>query len=235
MHRVEKKVRDEIGPYLLTGMRLTRWWPFWVYLFYTYFAEVFVLLAGFGIANPVMAFLAGGQTSKTTTPSQAQSSVVDFLGSSTASMLAIGLLVIWGVLKFYVRQADLEKRCSLLRSCRLQCIQFSNRIRLVLAKPAPMQELLDIQAKLSDLVERNIIEGGWPYDGPEPAVLVRQKDLKREGEELPSLADKYCEQLVKLHRSTWENEPLAERPKPIEVNNQANPVISSELARRVQP
>jgi len=217
MHRVEKKVRDEIGPYLLTGMRLRRWRPFWVYSFYVYFAEVFVLLAGFGIANPVMTFLAGGQASKPAGPGgQSQGTVVGFLGSGTAALLAIGLLLVWGVLKFYVRQADLEKRCSLLRSCRLQCIQFSNKVRVVLAQTKPMPALIDIQNKLNDLVERNIIEGSWPYDGPEPAVMSHPKDPNNPVSKLPSLAEEYCEQLVSPHRLNWEPEPQEDRPRPTE-------------------
>jgi hypothetical protein len=201
MHPVELKLRSQICPYLVTVNRLWRWKPFWVYLAYVYFGEIFLLLAGFGIANPVMTFLTAGQgaggQAKKPADDAAQGTVVEFLGSSTAGVIGLVFLVLWGLLKFYVQKEDLEKRCSLLRSCRLQGAQLANRMRHALPNPDPMPALIDIQEKLEDLIDRNVIERAYPYDGWEPGI--------------DSLIKAYCDNLVAFYSGYWQPAPIAQR------------------------
>ena len=202
MHPVEQKLRTEICLYLVTVDRLWRWRPFWVYMAYVYCGEIFLILAGFGLANPVMTFLTGGQETggqgKKPSDAAQQGTVLEFLGTGTAAVIAIFLLLLWGLLKFYVQQEDLVKRCSLLRSCRLQCAQLAHRMRNALANANPMDALIDIQTKLADLIDRNIIERAYSYDGFEPGSGL--------------LIQAYCDNLVDFYSANWDPAPPAQRP-----------------------
>lgn len=51
---VERKLRVEIAPYLVTAEYLWQWPPYLIYVVYSYLGEIFVLLTGFGIAKPMM-------------------------------------------------------------------------------------------------------------------------------------------------------------------------------------
>ncbi|SFI70934.1 hypothetical protein [Nitrosomonas sp. Nm34] len=195
MHPIERKLRVEICPYLITGKRLNKWTPYRVYIAYSYLGEVFVLLAGFGIANPVMVFLSGGQG--TSAPVGNPSTVAEFLSGNWLGWMAIVLLVIWGLIKFYIRSEDLEKRCSLLRSCKQQCMQIEYQLLQVLATETPMEKLPTLQAKLYELVDRNIAERSWQFSGPEPGI---------ENE-----VDAYCNQLISKYSSFWLPAPSVDR------------------------
>jgi len=186
MHAVERKLRYEMLPYLVTAQRLKAWPPMRIYATYLYAAELFVLLAGFGVATPVMRFLSGNPAGS---GDAKQQTIVEFLGSGYMAFLSLVLLVIWGLLKFYVKTEDLPKKCNLLQSCISQCAGFGVQIRRAVADPNPMPTLIVIQAKLSDLVERNVAEGAWPYDGPEPGIQ--------------SLVDQQYEDLVAPFRGNW--------------------------------
>lgn len=191
MEPIARKI-SVICPYLITAKHLRRWPPFVVYTLYSYLGEIFVLLAGFGIANPVMAFLAGGQNSTATTPKPA-GSVVGFLGGSWTGWVALALLILWGLLKFYIVRSDLEKRCSLLKSYRRQCAQFDEQVRVALRTPNPMPELVQIQTKLERLVDTSIVEQAIPDD-----PVNSRYDAETE---------KYCRDLITKHRENWTDLP----------------------------
>jgi len=197
MHAVEHKVRYEIVPYLVTAERLKLWPPLRIYILYAYLGEFFILLAGFGIAGPVMNFLnpAGAQSS--TGKNSVIDSLVHFLGSGYLLIAALSLLVAWGLLKFYIRTEELEKRCNLLRSCMRQCWAMAVDLRGAVAEPNPMPRLLHIQQKLSDLVERNIVERAWVYAPFAPNI---GPDVERE-----------CEDLIGPFRGNWSNREADER------------------------
>jgi len=188
MHQVEHKLKYEIVPYLLTADRLRTWRPLRIYTFYVYFGEVFVLLAGFGLANPIMTFLTNGSVNNVTQASD-KLTVIHFLGSGYAALVGICLLLGWGVLKFYVRREELEKRCNLLKSCILQCAQFNAKLHRAVAEEEPMGELKEIDERMADLVVQNILERAWPYNGPEPGIQP--------------LVDSYCDELIAPFKGRW--------------------------------
>jgi len=195
MHPIERKLRVEICPYLVTAKRLSRWRPYRVYLGYSYLGEVFVLLAGFGFANPVTSFLSGGQGNSQS--GEKVVTVAQFLAGSWVGWTALILLLIWGVVKFYIRREDLEKRCSLLKSCQQQCAQLEYQLRKALPVSDPMEELTKIQTKIGDLVDVNIAERSWCHSGPEPGI--------------DTLVDKYCSELVSSFSGYWIPAPNLDR------------------------
>jgi hypothetical protein len=193
--QIERKL-SVICPYLVTAKHLGSWGPYVVYTGYSYLGEVFVLLAGFGIANPVLAFLSNGQDAPGAKHAHS-SSVVDFVGSSLAGWLSVGLLVIWGLVKFYISREDLEKRCSLLKSYRRQCAQLEIQLWRALGTDNPMPALVVVQTKLEDLVDRSIAERAIP-DG---AIDEKFNDE----------AGQYSQALVTKYGSNWTNVPPEER------------------------
>jgi hypothetical protein len=195
MRDIERKLRVEICPYIVTAQILDRWWPYRTYVVYSYVGEIFVLLAGFGFANPVITFLS--DNSMATAPNHNQATVATFLQGSQSGWIALMLLVIWGLVKFYIGREDLEKRCSLLSSCKLQFRQLENQLRKVLADPKPMEKLLELQLKLVELVDRNIAEESWQYNGPAP--------------DIDPLVERYCADLVATFSPFWEPEPSHQR------------------------
>ena len=198
MHAIEHKLKYEIYPYLVTAQQLKKWRPLLVYNVYVYCGELFVLLAGFGVANPLMSALTGNDVNKIAAASSSKQTVIQFLGSGYAALLAVVLLLVWGTIKFYVRREELEKRSNLLRSCILQCSQFENKVHNAVPHDDPMSELLDVQEKLSDLIERNIVERAWPFPGPEPGIQ--------------HLVDQQVDVLIEPFKRSWKTGP-DQRPK----------------------
>ena len=177
-HPIARKLRSQFCPYLVTARRLWRWRPLVVYGVYSYVGELFVLLAGFGLANPLMAFLSGQPSSGGREKGGGGGSIVEYLSGSRFGWLAIGLLVVWGLAKFYVRTQDLEKRCSLARSYRRQCLQIEHALREALPAPNPMPALVTLQAKLSDLVDRSIAESAIPDLGIDEGLHAEMDVLR---------------------------------------------------------
>nr|VFK21205.1 MAG: hypothetical protein BECKLPF1236A_GA0070988_102922 [Candidatus Kentron sp. LPFa]VFK23595.1 MAG: hypothetical protein BECKLPF1236C_GA0070990_1000632 [Candidatus Kentron sp. LPFa] len=196
MHPIEQKLKDEICPYLVTARRLNRWGPYWVYLGYSYLGELFVLLAGLGISNPIMSFLSDGQV-KLESKDGTLITVVQFLNDPWAGGIALALLVMWALVKVYIRNENLAKRCSLLRSCQRQCIHLENQLMQLLPAPNPMKELINLQVKLGSLVEWNIVEESWRYGGPAPNINAQ--------------VNEYCSQLVSIFSAHWDQAPPNEQ------------------------
>lgn len=196
---IERKLRVEICPYLVTARHLGEWTPYRVYTAYSYFGEAFVLLAGFGLSNPVITFLTGGQAPgvKSNPPPATESSIIEFLSSSNLAWVSVGLLMVWGLVKFYVRHEDLEKKCNLLISYRRQCSQLEFKLRQALANENPMPHLVELQTKLSDLVDRNIAEGSIPNFGIDGALSEQTKE--------------YVDNLVRDFSGHWAAVPEQER------------------------
>jgi hypothetical protein len=194
MHPVEHKLKYVILPYLVSAELLKKWKPLQVYTFYLYSAETFTLLAGIGLANPIVAFLNGGNLTSSSNSSNSSQSIIQFLGSGYAATLSIILLIAWGILKFYVKNQQLDRRCSLLRSCIQQCAQFSIKVRSAINSDNPMPALISIQEKLSDLIERNIVENAWPYAGPAPKI--------------EEIVDNYCDRLIAPFKDQWIVPPI---------------------------
>jgi hypothetical protein len=191
---IAQKLRTQFCPYLITARHLNRHHSYLFYIAYSYLGEIFVLLAGFGLANPVMAFLSGGQSTRQVSGSNA-TTVVDFLSSSVLGWVSLCLLVLWGLAKYYVRREGLEKVCTLVVSYQRQCSQIERAIREALSEANPMPKLIEQQRRLSDLVDRTIAEGAVPGNGID-------ESLKGESED-------YCQQLVAEFFSHWANEATA--------------------------
>jgi hypothetical protein len=178
-----------------------------IYTIYSYIGEVFVLLAGFGMASPVMAFLAGDER---TPPARkiSDGTIAQFLGGSWMGYVGLSLLVLWGLMKYFVVHEDLEKRCSLLKSYRRHCAQLRERVRRVLQTSDPMPELIQIQMILESLVDRSIAERAIPDDPVD--------------EKLKGTTEKYCNELIDGCRSYWTASPAQERSP-----NVTQPVIAA--------
>lgn len=197
---VERKLKVSFCDYLVTARHLNRSRDYRIYQAYCYFGEVFVLLAGFGIANPVMAFLSGGQPSPESGKGYAPT-VASFLSGTKFGVIALAMLVAWGLVKFYIRHEDLEKRCNLVSSYRRQCQQIEvELLSKVLPQTDPMPDLLQLQAKLSDLVGRNVAEGSIEDCG------IDQR-FKAE-------FDEYLKRLVDRFSDFWSPAPSLDRLKP---------------------
>jgi len=190
MDPIESKVKNDILRYLVSAERHRSWPPLWIYTLYSYLGEVFILLAGIGIANPVLNYLNNDADSKREAGRNALIPfLVKFLKSDSAVFASLFLLVVWGLIKFYIRTEDLEKRCNLLRSCMTQCKGFSVQLHQALAEADPMPKLIVIQQKLSDLVERNVIERAWIFAPFAPGI--------------GPAVDKECADLVGPYRGKW--------------------------------
>jgi len=196
-HPIERKLRIEICPYIVTSKHLRKWPPYFIYMAYSYVGEVFVLLAGFGFANPIMSFLTAGQAVAAKEAVEQEPTIVKFLSGSDIGWISLILLLIWGLLKFYIKTEDLEKRCSLLKSYIQQCAQFEFRLIRALALEEPMDEVIKIHTKLMDLVDRNIAER---------SLLDTGIDSKFDDE-----TKQYCDRLIAKYSDNWKQPPINDR------------------------
>jgi hypothetical protein len=195
-HPIERKLRHEFCPYLVTARRLTRWTPYLVYTIYSYLGEVFILLAGFGLASPVMAFLAGSSADPPGVK-PGGGTIIETLSESRFGWVAVVILVAWGLVKLYVQTEDLGKRCSLAASYRRQCLQIEHSLRKALPASDPMPALIQLQAKLSDLVDRSIAENAIPDLGIDDSLRHEM--------------DALCNRLVADFGGFWAPGPDADR------------------------
>ena len=76
-------------------------------------------------------------------------------------------------------------------------MQIEFQLLQVLATENPMKQLPMLQAKLSDLVDRNIAERSWRYSGPEPGI--------------DNEVEAYCNQLINKYSSFWQPAPNTDR------------------------
>lgn len=177
--QVSDKLRDTIYPYIITADELRFWWPLVIYEFYAYTSELFVLIAGLGLHNPVVSWLNGGTSPNigTTTAATPQKSVLEFLGSDYFALIALVILCGWGLFKFFISREQLEKKCNLLKSFIKQCEQLSVAVENCLGQSDPMPELVAIHKKLSDGVSQNKSEGAWPSFIFKPGIDARVNEL----------------------------------------------------------
>lgn len=187
---VMQSLKVEICPYLVAARQLDKWTAYRVYTAYSYLGELFVLLAGFGVSNPVIAYLGGRQL-----PNGPRSQLAALLGGTWTGWTALVFLLVWGTTKFYISKEDLEKRCSLVRSYRQQCLKMETDLRKLLATAQPA--LPDFKSKLYDLVDRSINEG---------VPIPTGDKLNSDG-----LADHYAAQLEADFSQFWGASPEKER------------------------
>jgi hypothetical protein len=194
------KLRDHLAPYIITAQRLGKWRPYTIYTTYSYLGEVFVLLAGMGVAHPVFAAFAGkgsgAEVSSTGPP------------SSAVGLISICLFLIWGLVKYYIRSEDLERKCSTLRKCRADFRSYEHRMRKALAEPLPMPALTELHREIGSLVDRQISEDVWPYPGPEPGIS--------------EIVIEFCNQLEREFGHIWVAAPPQERSRPIAAGGSEN-------------
>lgn len=179
---IERKIRDDFSPYLVTARHHHRWMPYRVYAGYAYLGEMCVALAGFGLATPVMAMIANANAGP---PPGAGTSA----GVGSMGLLSIVLLASWAAVKVYVHRENLEKRCSLRASYGRQCRQIQAEFERVLRNENPMPLLLPLQSKLNDLIDRSIAED---------ALVDAGIDSRRKAE-----WESYADDLITRNKSTW--------------------------------
>ena len=184
MSPIQQKLQTAFYPYLMTARHLRQATSYRLYTAYAYLGEVFVLLAGLGLANPVIRFL-GGRAANAAGTEAPEPSVAAFLSGSAFGWVGIACLVIWGLLKFYVQSEELDKRCSLVKSYCRQCLQIEFAVHNALQLPDPMPALIQQQAKLSDLIDRNIAEGALTNNGIDDRFEVRHPGIQREIRHVP--------------------------------------------------
>ena len=178
---IERKIRAEFSPYLVTARHHHRWMPYRVYVGYAYLGEVCVALAGFGLATPVSALIAHAQAAPEA--GGVASNAVTGLG-----WMSLALLLIWVVVKVYVHHERLDKRCSLRSSYGRQCRQMEEELLRALREDDPMPKLLTLQAKLNDLVDRSMAED----------AITDGVDRRRKQE-----WEQYAEDLIVNYSGNW--------------------------------
>ncbi|MBU8975851.1 hypothetical protein JI752_006815 [Lysobacter sp. MMG2] len=153
-----------------------------------YVGELFLVLASIGLSNPLLKFLLG--EAKAAEP--ATQSPLGYLLESRLGIIGVIALVIWLMVKVYVRRENLEKRCSLITSFISQSGQIELSVRSALSGPDPMPALNDVKLKLDDLVARNVAEG----------VFTQGVFAQYRGE-----ADALCDSLVQDFSDYWAPPP----------------------------
>jgi len=187
---IERKIHD-FSPYLVTARYHNKWFPYRVYVGYSYLGELAVLLAGLGLASPVSALIA-----------RASAAPVANSGTAAQSIGQLGwgaflLLVVWLCVKVYVQQESLEKRCSLLTSYRRQCRQIEFELGEALRASDPMPELIQLKARLRDLIDRSIAED---------AIVGVGVDDRWSGE-----WERFSNDLITRHSANWSPAPNTDR------------------------
>lgn len=186
---IKNKIRDGFSPYLVTAKHHHRWMPYRIYIGYSYFGELCVAFAGFGLATPLSKLIADANAASNPI---ASSSGINALGS-----FSVLILFAWILTKVYIHRENLEKRCSLLSSYRLQCRRIEAELQNALREADPIPKLLVLQSKLSDLVDRSIAEDAVSGTGV--------------NEKLQSEWEKYAETLIRLHGANWAPAPEIDR------------------------
>lgn len=182
---IERKIRRDFAPYLVTAREHHKWPPYWIYVGYSYVGELAMLLAGLGLATPLSALATG-------TPGTDTAGVAGQLGG-----VSIVILVAWLTVKIYVQRQNLEKRCSLLTSYRKQCRDLERELELALDQEDPMPDLLRVQSKLRDLVNRSAAEEAIRHNGVD--------------ERLETQFDRFSSRLIHAYADNWRVQPGSQR------------------------
>jgi len=167
-------------PYFVSAEQLRTWKPLWIYTLHRYLNEVFVLLIGLGFSHPILTLFANVGRTETQRGDKvpALSSV---LSPTWLVVLATVCLVLWGLLKFYIKTTNLEARCALTQSCRRHFRQLHLQLVRCLSEPNPIPKLTQIQEKVYEIVDRGIVEDAWPYNPIAPNISM---EVKKKVEEL---------------------------------------------------
>lgn len=172
---IKKKLELSIIPYLNCTSSLRKSKDFLLYHFYDYTKEIFTLLAGYGISHPIISSL---YNSRPDTALQGQ-----------LSYLGIGLGVCTGVLRFaYGREAVAQKVIGQKKLIRSLSVMRS-RVMQVLADSgagSPLNSLIAIQKELIALVNNNVQENIYDFDG-----CFTEKNLVRSKSETDRLIQQF--------------------------------------------
>ncbi len=170
---ITRKLGNEIIPRLLQAEALPGWTSYRLYTAYALLGEVFVLLVGLGISHPAFRFLA---PSATETASNGSDSIVSGLGEGISLWVAVVALLAWGLLKWYVVENSLAKKCSLIKSNKKHFAKARMDVETALQTPDPIPHLTIIQANINGFVDRLNGEDAWPWNTVSDELLHRAKD-----------------------------------------------------------
>jgi hypothetical protein len=132
--------------------------------------ELAAALVGIGISPPILAVFTGQEGQHATVSS----------ATAAAAPITIAAAVLWMLLKVIVTRQNGEKRSVLARSCRREFRGLAITLRDELAKENPMPGLEKIQKDIAAIVQRNVAEDSWPWEGPASRIARRvQKRLDR--------------------------------------------------------
>ena len=176
---VKRKLSSELIPYFISADKLRSWKPLWIYTLHRYLNEVFVLLIGLGFSHPILTFLSNFGVAES--QSGKGPTVTSVLSPTWLLVLATVCLVLWGLLKFYIKTTNLEARCALTQSCRRHFRHLQLQLVRCLSEPNPISKLTEIQEKIYEIVDRSIVEDAWPFNPIAPKI---SEEVKKKVDEL---------------------------------------------------
>lgn len=173
-HPVQRKLKDQILPWLESAKLLRKQWFYRLYLLFGYTTDITAALATIGIALPL--------TTLITQPleKEGNSSILLHLPRDPVWLYYVSALavLIWVILRVAFAREDGQKKAVLAKSCCQTMKKAEVKLYHLLAVADPMPELNKlISEQIVPTVDLNTQEGSWPWSGPapevEPAVKAR--------------------------------------------------------------
>jgi hypothetical protein len=166
-HPVQRKLRNQILPWLESAKLLHKQWFYCLYVIFGYATDVTVALGAVGISLPLMTLL--------TQPSEkpGPASALGLLPQNRTWLYYITAMcvVVWVIIRVAFNREEGQKKAVLAKSCRQTMKQAEARLYFILVQSDPMPELNKlVLERIEPTVDRNTQEGSWPWNGPAPGV-----------------------------------------------------------------
>jgi hypothetical protein len=155
-HYIQRKLANELLPYMVAGPRLTHRWFVRLASFYGYIADFAAALAGLGIGAPIVALLSG----KTPEGKSAFEVLQEVLGPSWFG-IGIAALIVWVIIRLVVQREDVLNRALLARDCAQGMLESRAKLWAILPQKAPMPEITAIQKTVDDRVANAVKNKVW--------------------------------------------------------------------------
>jgi hypothetical protein len=167
---VENKIRYSIVPYLVSGELLKKSPINRLYEVYQYCEYIFAALVGVGVSTPLLRqLMAVHDPASGSSKASASANLTDL----TFVWPTFFALLVWIGLNAYLKINDGQKRALLARSCsgqlQRQAFLTHEAVKIEDAQDA-LNKLVEIQQAVTQIVDRAIPEGAWPWSGPAPNI-----------------------------------------------------------------
>ena len=160
-HPVTEKLRNSVLPYVVTSRRLPKQWYYRTNWLFGTTTDVVIAL---GAASPVAGFLSGqaGADGKPVSLPVLLDSVPE-----RYYIVVLILSALWVALRVLFAREEGQKKAVLAKSCVQSMRQASAKLHRILDDTDPMPALNKlVQEQIEPVVDRNIQDGSWVWDGP---------------------------------------------------------------------